>query len=297
MALAYLLIYQNAIRVFLCFFVFFCCVKDWTLNAFRKDLWSKKKCFMPIIANIFDQSSDIGFMFGMGQLMTQEMINDKDCPNINATYLFALSLFFFLFYRVISGVMVFIATRNIWYALGQFSFEYMLYRAVWVNYVMKCKDPCSPQRWLQNMEAMLEAFPQLIIQMFFFIKSDEFEGFVILSIVFSMISMINKAVSEDKQLFIKKIDQVSGDVTDNWQDAKWNLHRFPFVNLKYLIRALFRMFDISHRSLMIVLVWTELGGIYVVIFAAVEVGLLSAVVIKTKELSVLFTFFILVVTL
>ena len=119
---------------------------------------------MPIVANIFDQSSDIGFIFGIGQLMIEELIYGNDCLNINATYLFILSLTFFLFYRVVSGVMIFRGTKNIWYAIGQILFEFMLYRAIWVNYTRKCKDPCSPQKWL----SMLEAFPQLIIYKCFF---------------------------------------------------------------------------------------------------------------------------------
>ena len=189
--------------------------------------------------------------------------------------------FFFLFYRVVSAVMVFRGTRNVWYAFGQFLFEYMLYRAVWVNYIRKCKRPCSPQKWLQNMEA----FPQLIIQMFFTIKSGEFEGFVVFSIVWSMISMVNKAASEDRQLFAKY-------GWENWQDAQWTHQQFPFVNVRYLIRLLFRIFDISHRALIIVLVWTELGGLCTVIAATVEFTLLFAIVTKTKELSILFLYFI-----
>ena len=106
-----------------------------------KDLRSKKKCFFPVIATIFDQSSDIGFIFGMYGVM----ISDS-CPNVNGLYLFLLSLLFFLFYRVASAIMVFIGTKNICYAIGQFLFEYMLYRSIHVNYRLKCKEPSSGQQ-------------------------------------------------------------------------------------------------------------------------------------------------------
>lgn len=122
---------------------------DWTLGKFArfcKDLWTKQKCFVPVIANIFDQSSDIGFILGMYNLMRQEM-NGQDCPDVNATYLFVLSVAIFSFYRIVSGVMVFIGTKNGLFGFGQFLFEYMLYRAIWVNYKMKCTKPCSPQCW------------------------------------------------------------------------------------------------------------------------------------------------------
>ena len=232
-----------------------------------------------MIANIFDQSSDIGFIFGMYDLMLKEMKNhNNDCQNINAFYLFLLSLFFFLFYRLTSAIMVFIGTRNIWYSIGQFLFEYMLYRAVYVNYRLKCKSPSSPQQWIQNMESMLEAFPQLIVQMYYTIQIEELEGFVMISIAFSMLSMVNKAVSEDKSLFRK-------DTWMNWQDAKWTYKRMPCVNSKYLLRLLFRIFDISHRVLIIVIVWYQFGGAILSIIAGVEFFILFLVVWETKELS------------
>ena len=136
----------------------------WTVKSFGRDLWSKKKCFFPMIANIFDQSSDIGVIFGLYGL--------EFCQNVNASYLLALSLTFFLFYRVVSATAVYIGTKRILFALGQFLVEFMLYRAIWVNYVLQRNEPCSPQRWLQNMESMLESFPQLIIQLYFLVETE-----------------------------------------------------------------------------------------------------------------------------
>ena len=133
---------------------------------------------------------------------------------------------------------------------------------------------------------MLEAFPQLIIQTLFVVKSGQFDGFVTVSTVFSMLSMVNKAVSEDKQLFVKKTNFTC--FPRNWQDAQWTYKTFPCVNIRYLIRVLFRIFDISHRVLIIVLVWTQLGGVFVMIAATIEFCVLFAIVIKTKELSVVF---------
>ena len=220
-------------------------------------------------------------------LMIKEMGNGSDyCPTINALYLFALSLFFFLFYRITSAIMVFVGTNNIWYSIGQFSFEYMLYRSIYVNYRLKCKTPSSPQQLIQNMESMVEAFPQLILQMFYMIQIGELEGFVMISVVFSMLSMVNKAVSEDKTLFKKESYFLGTSTVDlNWKDAKWTCKRFPCVNPKYLTRLLFRIFDISHRVLIIVIVWYQFGGLIIFIVAAIEFFVLFLIVFKTKEFS------------
>ena len=240
-----------------------------------KDLRSKKKCFFPVIANIFDQSSDIGFIFGMYGLMIDKSDHCQNI-NINPVYLFLFSLYFLLFYRTTSAIMVFIGTRNIWYSIGQFLFEYMLYRAIYVNYRLKCESPSSPQQWIQNMESMLEAFPQLIIQMYYTIKINKMEWFVMISIAFSMLSMVNKAVSEDRALFSEY---------SNFQDAKWTYKRFPCVNVYYLTRLLFRMFDIFHRVLIIVIVWYEFGGLVVFIIGAIECCILFLIVLAAKEFS------------
>ena len=234
-----------------------------------------------MIANIFDQSSDIGFIFGMGGLMIEEMKNGNDyCSNVNALYLFALSLNFFLFYRITSSIMVYIGTKNIWYAIGQFLFEYMLYRSIYVNHRLQCEEPSSGQKWIQNMESMLEAFPQLILQMFYMfqIGSGNVEWFVMISIVFSMLSMVNKAVSEDKALF-RYVD---------WLDAEWTSKRFPCVNPRYLLRVFFRIFDISCRVLIIVIIWYEFGGLTLFIIVGVEFVFLFFIVFKTKEFSFFF---------
>ena len=261
----------------------FCVITDWRLKSFCKDLRSKKKCFFPFIANIFDQSSDIGFIFGMYELMMKESEYGSDhCKNISALYLFSFSLFFFLFYRITSATMVFIGTKNIYYTIGQFLFEYMLYRSIYVNYRLKCKRPSSGQQWIQNMESMLEAFPQLILQMSYMIQTNQLEWFVMISIAFSMLSMVNKGVSEDKALF--RNDEYYG----NWQDAEWTN-----LNLKYLFRLLFRVFDISHRVLIIVIVWYESGGLILFILTSVELFILSLIVFKTKEFSFCFLSFFL----
>ena len=210
---------------------------------------------------IFDQGSDIGFIFGMWKPTSKEY----NCVEFNPTILFILSLTFFLFYRLITGIVVYYNTQNIWFAIGQILFEYMFYRAIWVNYIMKCKTPCDPQTWLQNMEGLLEAFPQAIMQIFYSIQTGTFEGFVIFSIIFSLLSMTTKAICEDVHILHQNcIDDVL----------------CPFI-----CDILFRVFDVTGRVLMIVVVWAQLGGLIAVIVFGIELLLLIVVSIATRELS------------
>ena len=123
-----------------------------------------------------------------------------------------------------------------------------------------------------------EAFPQLIIQMYYTIHAGELEWFVMVSIAFSMLSIVNKAVSEDKALFYD----------DFWDNAEWSYKRFPCVNPLYLTRLLFRIFDISHRVLTIVITWYELGGLTLFIIVMIESVALFLIVFKTREFSLNF---------
>ena len=99
---------------------------------------------------------------------------------------------------------------------------------------------------------MIESFPQLIIQLYYLFKTNTFyngnNSFIIFSVCFSLLSMINKAVTEDKPLFIQK-----------WQESEWKC-KLSFVSYRYILRLFFRFFDISSRVLIIVLVWIEFGG-------------------------------------
>ena len=237
-------------------------------------------------ANVFDHSSDIGVIISLYLLGEKEQTSD--CQGINSLYLFYLSIAFFLLYRIVSGIAVYIGTRNKYFSVGQFLIEFMIYRAIWVNYILQCDRPCSPQQWLQNMEAMLEAFPQLIIQMFFLIQTtggnndssdiyidiDGTQLFVLFSIMFSILSLTNKAVSEDRPLFNEL----------KWQQAKWKC-KPPFIkkNPQYLIRVLFRIFDVSSRVIIIVLVWSIFGGFILSIIGGIEFTLLIVITLWEKD--------------
>ena len=134
------------------------------------------------------------------------------------------------------------------------------------------------------MESMLEAFPQLIVQMYFFLQTSDGLGgsnqtFVLFSIFFSMVSMTNKAVSEDKVVFYKDDDW-------NWQDAKWSLKckNGSLVSLRYLFRLFFRICDISGRITVIVVIWFKFGGLIVFGLGFMEFIFLMVIAWKSKEL-------------
>ena len=112
------------------------------------------------------------------------------------------------------------------------------------------------------MGSVMTSFPQLISYMFYTIKIEQFETFVVFAASFSLLSMVKQSVSQDKQLFEDKC-----------------------INWKCLIVVCFRILDISHRVLIIVIIWHKFGGTILFIVAAIEFTMLFVIVAKWKTLS------------
>ena len=132
-------------------------------KTFVKDLWKKKKCFFPFLSHIFDQATDLGVILGLIEMAKLEWKDKIDCDGINTIYLSVASVFVFVFYRIVSSVAIYYgikqtanqktSKRALIFAVGQL-LDLMLFRAIWVNYKLNLDAPCSPQKWLQNLEAM-----------------------------------------------------------------------------------------------------------------------------------------------
>ena len=99
-----------------------------------------------------------------------------------------------------------------------------------INYQFQNIVPCSPQRYLTNLEAMFESYPQFLIQSYFLItlyttdktfigdndKNWLFSNWIVsLSIFISLISIVSKKWTQDKDL-----------VTNKWQNFDFNTKEF-----------------------------------------------------------------------
>ena len=240
-----------------------------------QDVWQKHACFYQMIIHILDQSTDIAVICGFLIIMIQSN-NDNNNNNSNTNcnglqldnmeYLFVFSLVFLLSYRIVTGVAVSIAIKNAFPAIGQLLMEIILYRAIWVNYHLNRNQPCRPQKWLQQMESMLQSFPQSIVQMYFlletdFVSSDTFKALIVLSIIFSILSLVNMSLLQDEILLGKF-------------KSRFNTLNYNFM---YLLHALFRILDISGRVSILALVWSTLGGYIAGLSIGLEFLLLLAV--------------------
>ena len=246
-----------------------------------KEIWNKKRCYFPFVAQIIDQATDIAVIIQFYQIYKFEKENNYDCKGINGGYLFWLSLTAFFLYRIVSCIWVYIITDGKKLDTLFQLFDLKLYHALYINFKLHKDKPSNPQRFLQMLDATLESFPQCIIQMFYLIRIGTFENhsfngnfannLVIVSLVFSIFNITSRTIEEDKIYF-----------HEHWRLLEFNWQPFH-INWRYLVRFVWRLLDISSRFGCILLMWLGLGGMVTFVYICFESFVLILLAMKTKR--------------
>eukprot|EP01084_Bolivina_argentea_P240170 403556_1 len=146
--------------------------KIWTL-----DVWSRRRCYVPIIAHIFDQITDVSVVVQFYYIAQTKSDNGNwtDCNGLNMWYLFILSILSMCIYRIISSFLIYQSTKSIQRSFIQI-LDCELFRALYINYLCDKKEPCHPQRWITTLEATFESSPQALIQLIYLVKTGTFNS-------------------------------------------------------------------------------------------------------------------------
>ena len=88
----------------------------------------------------------------------------------------------------------------------------------------------------------------------------------------------NRAVTEDKLAFKQKYQK--GSVSLNWQ----SISRYCCLRRGYVFRVFYRLFDVTFRLSVILLIWLFIGGLSAGTVLLLESGVLLAFCCKTDEL-------------
>ena len=245
-----------------------------------KSVKSKRSCYFPLITHVFDQATDIGVIVEFYQLWQSEIKYGNDiCIDVNGLYLFVLSIGCLFLYRIVSSLLVLYRTKSIARGVLQF-FDVLLFDTIYINYKHDSSEPSNPQKWLQFLEATFEAFPQSLIQLFFVFKTSNYNDTVILSLIFSMFSLMNKIITDDKPAFTQEKGKYPNIKLSLKSFQKWTINKY------YVIRVTFRIFDVLYRLLLLSLFWIFLGGfsLFVILFVEIIVHLVAGFIYN--ELSV-----------
>ena len=253
-------------------------IKECTLmKLWLYDTYLRRKCYLPVLTHIIDQMTDVGVIVAFALLyIEEEEKGDNYCEDINPLWLLILSLCSFWFYRIISAISIYFQTKSIFRLLLQL-FDFELFRALLVNYKLNSERPSNPQRWIQSLEAVWEAFPQSLIQLFYIYKTNQTDFLVVFSVIWSFWSIINKTANEDKLLLNDDYQNFNGKCGSKY------IRKLECVSFKYLFGIGYRTFDIVNITFVLLLSWLFMGGFITFLILMSQFVLLSIVALKAKE--------------
>eukprot|EP01084_Bolivina_argentea_P064995 118489_1 len=230
------------------------------IKAWGKSLWTKKKIYGELIPHFFDQATDFGVVVEF-----YLYYKSGDDIGINTKYLFVLSIAIIVLHRVISAIAVYNLTQKPMYAIYQL-LDVLMIKCVYTNYQLDTTQPSNAQRYLQTMEAIFESAPQILISTAFLIKTSQTTiSVTVIASLFTSLFSLSARVSADDKVMLQE-DWKEPILRD--EDDKW---KFPFINIKYIIRVFFwRFLEISSRITLLVLCWINLGGKSIFFLLAIE---------------------------
>ena len=214
-------------------------VADGAVESYAKEyfkiLFKFRSMYGSIFTQLFDQVSDITVINQLWLLAKDERNGNVTCYHMNINYLLTASLFIFISSRIISSILIYRALKDngdkkqrLLISILQF-FDLTFVLTLKVNYKFQNVRPCNPQRYITNIEAVFEAFPQILVQSYFLLSlnlaqnqqsfggdrvsssssnTSSFNNFfksnlmVILSIYMSFCSILSKKLWQDKELVL-----------------------------------------------------------------------------------------------
>eukprot|EP01083_Nonionella_stella_P289288 984473_1 len=215
-----------------------------------------KEIYFVIIVHMFDTLTDFLIMLEWYEKGRYELNDGCNFPNINYMGCFVFACVVILFYRLLSARYVYTyyqqsklkACIQSFFQFLDISIFYEVYQS---HLHQSTTDNLS---YISKLEKTFESSPQLVLQLYVLMRELS-QGFpisfvTIISILFSLISLATKVISDDKAMFFKRANQK---------------HKIYFYS-----RALFRVCEISARLFAITLFATYFGANFLVVLVGLD---------------------------
>eukprot|EP01083_Nonionella_stella_P096916 272462_1 len=239
-------------------------------KSFLKAMWKKKSIYGQILVHLYDTATDIGVLIQWGYMAKSESDGTYDVTSLNMVYLFWISISFLIVYRLASIVIAYKSAK----ADGQTArgiicdsclglIDMYVIKAVYGAIKRNAPEPTLKQKMIQLTESIFESLPQVVLQSVFIIRiqnDSKYGGdsraiwLVGLSLLASLGSIANKYTWIDKDCVVAEA-----------KEPKWSI-KFPYCNGWYLLRVLWRFAFVTTRFAVFSLVWSVLGGGFIIIF-------------------------------
>eukprot|EP01084_Bolivina_argentea_P062195 113718_1 len=240
------------------------------IKGFFKAIWAMRSVYAAVLVHLYDTATDVGVMVDWWFLAKDEQMGEEDYESLDMTTMFYCSVSFLILYRIIHIVMVAVSEIGLlmdrqsriankiqysFYLLLAF-FDMYIVKTVYVAIKKGKTEPTPRQRLTQLIESIFESLPQILLQAVFIIRGFNDEQLkknssvllVLVSLISSVFSVTNKYIWLDKR-----------SVTDDSKDTNLST-AFPFINLKWILRCVWRFAIISIRFTVLSLTWVVFGG-------------------------------------
>ena len=232
--------------------------------------------YLPLVTHLFDQASDIAVVaqFILIWKADVDCVNEITGDTMKVFQFVIVSMLCLIAYRIMSSIWIYTISKRFMRVLFQF-FDLEIFRAIYITSELKISEKTEPQKIIDLFEATLEATPQLILQATFILMTGNFGDFVILfSIIFSFIVITFKLKSNDAKIFRAIGYGFEFDINNICS----------FNNMVYIIRILFRWFNITSSLLLYSLMHTLGYGYNEIIMVSVNVVIHLGLAIVFREL-------------
>jgi len=223
---------------------------------------SKYRMYLVLLPHVFDQATDLGaiFEFVEATALYNEKSEDEKRGTFDPTWFLRASVFVFVFQRVFSSFIIFFMTNKNWRASLLQVFDLLILRAIWVNYALDLEKPCNPQLFIELLEATFESAPQLLLSTGYLLRQsmsgELISGFVAAQAILSLVSLASKVATDDEAVFQNEYQELT-------------VGRCP--NYRWFLRVFFwRVFEISTRFVVFLLIWFAMGGPLLLFMIGVE---------------------------
>eukprot|EP01083_Nonionella_stella_P096243 270481_1 len=272
-------------------------------KSYFKDIWNQRKIYAPLIIHFYDTATDIGVIYSWYLLMRDE----NDYQSVDMEVFFWTGVSFLAVYRVCllcwSLYDWLDNEEGEWYHVLLVLVDLYIFVAVYESFMeaqeiitsnarkrrynaekkQKARaekstdnsteydaeeeielDLLGKQFLVQLGEVISESLPQIVLQSVFIIRSANdallVDGsdiyLIMLSVIGSLLSISNKYVFLDKHAVCEAAKSLKPR------------ERFPgCIQYLYVIRVIWRMFHITSRFCVFVLIWTVLGGAWLPIWS------------------------------
>eukprot|EP01084_Bolivina_argentea_P017570 32806_1 len=236
------------------------------IKYWGKSLWTKKKIYISIVPHLFDQATDLGVIYTYYTIWNYPDQYKQENERIQMKAIFYSSIAVIIMHKTISCGAIYALTKNMFDVFLQF-IDFMMIKAIYLNYKLDTKEPGNAQRYLQILEGTFESGPQILISILFITKTYDpntgIDPIILISTVSSIWTLTARVTSDDK-LVLK----------DEWKHMLLSGHKCPYINYvnwRYLVRVVcWRFFEISSRVFILVLLWIAVGGFALIIIMCLE---------------------------